>query len=126
VLAPLLAERPLAPRGAGLVLVEWTAPPSAQHIAPLHVHHRDDEAWYVLEGALGFRLGDDVVEARAGGAVVAPRGTPHTYWNAAATDSRYVLVLTPRLQRLIDALHAPHEDMDAVFRAHASESLGWL
>jgi mannose-6-phosphate isomerase-like protein (cupin superfamily) len=68
VLAPVLAERPLAPPGAGLVLVEWRAPPSAQHIAPLHVHHGDDEAWYVLDGALGFRLGGDVVEARAGGA----------------------------------------------------------
>jgi mannose-6-phosphate isomerase-like protein (cupin superfamily) len=44
------------------VLVEWEA--SAERIgplapvAPLHVHHEDDEAWYVLEGALGFRLAD--------------------------------------------------------------------
>jgi mannose-6-phosphate isomerase-like protein (cupin superfamily) len=123
-----LADGPLA--GAGLVLVEWTAPPAPpgppQYIAPLHVHHEDDEAWYVLEGALGFRLGDEVIEAHPGAAVLAPRGTPHTYWNAAASETRYVLVLTPRLRRLIDALHAEHGDMDAVFRAHASESLGWL
>ena len=126
MLAAVLAERPLAPPGAGVVLVAWTAPPSPRHIAPLHVHHRDDEAWFVLAGALGFRLGDDVVEARAGAAVVAPRGTPQTYWNAAPTEARYLLVLTPRLHRLIEALHAPHDDMGAVFRAHESESLGWL
>jgi mannose-6-phosphate isomerase-like protein (cupin superfamily) len=128
LIAPALAERPLA--GAGLVLVEWTADPSApgppRHIAPLHVHHRDDEAWYVLAGALRFRLGDDEVEAGPGGAVLAPRGIPHTYWNPGAVAARYVLVLTPNLHRLIEALHAEHDDMDAVFRAHASESLGWL
>jgi mannose-6-phosphate isomerase-like protein (cupin superfamily) len=57
LLAQVLAERPLL--GPGLVLVEWSAPPvpagAPKYIAPLHVHHRDDEAWYVLEGALRFR-----------------------------------------------------------------------
>ena len=124
LIAPVLAERPLA--GAAVVLVEWTAPPGPGHIAPLHVHHRDDEAWYVLEGTLGFRLDEDDVAVGPGGALLATRGTPHTYWNAGTTTARYVLVLTPRIQRLIEALHAPHDDMDAVFRAHDSESLGWL
>lgn len=32
-------------------------------IAPLHKHHNDDEAWYVLEGTLGFQIGDTIVEA---------------------------------------------------------------
>jgi mannose-6-phosphate isomerase-like protein (cupin superfamily) len=126
LIAPVLAERALAPPGAGLVLVEWTVAPGPGHVAPLHVHHSDDEAWYVLEGALRFRLGEEEVEAGPGGAALAPHGVPHTYWNPGTVTARYVLVLTPALHRLIEALHEEHDDMDAVFRAHDSESLGWL
>ena len=123
----------LAPPGADLVLAEWADPGGAtdppRYIAPLHVHHRDDEAWYVLAGALRFRLGDDVVEAPAGGAVNAPAGTPHTYRNPRAEPARYVLVMTARIRRLIDAIHATAdrdpETLAAVFRAHESELLGW-
>src|SRR2546430_12413475 len=38
-------------------------------IAPLHLHHRDDEAWYVLEGRLHVRVGPELLEVRAGSAV---------------------------------------------------------
>jgi Cupin domain len=130
--AAKLADGPLAPAAAaGLVLVDWTDaagghdPP--QYVAPLHIHHADDEAWYVLEGALRFRLGDEEVEIEAGGAVMAPRGTPHTYWNPRPEPVRYLLVLTPRIFRLIEALHKPSEQpMEALFAAHKSELLGWL
>jgi mannose-6-phosphate isomerase-like protein (cupin superfamily) len=42
------------------VVIEWTDPGTApgRPVAGLHVHREDDEAWYVLEGQLGFRLGD--------------------------------------------------------------------
>ena len=128
-----LAAGVLAPPGADLVLAEWADPGGAtdppRYIAPLHVHHRDDEAWYVLAGALRFRLGDDVVEAAAGGAVIAPAGTPHTYWNPRAEPARYVLVMTARIRALIDAIHALEgrdpAALAAVFRAHESEQLGW-
>jgi uncharacterized cupin superfamily protein len=113
------------------VLVEWGdpggAPDPPRYIAPLHVHHGDDEGWYVLEGALRFRLGDDELQARAGEAVLAPRGVAHTYWNPLAEPARYLLVMPPRIKALIDALHTPEgrADMDAVFRAHDSTLLGW-
>jgi mannose-6-phosphate isomerase-like protein (cupin superfamily) len=102
------------------VIVEWTAEVGDHWIAPLHVHHQDDEAWYVLEGTLGFRLGDDNVEARPGSAVLARRGTPHTYWNAGASEARYLLVMTPRIAHLIDEVHRPGADIAAVFAAHES------
>src|SRR6266566_2919901 len=70
---------------SAFVIAEWSdpgAPPGPpRFIAPLHVHYADDEAWYVLEGTLAFRLGDQQFEAPAGTAVFAPRGVPHTYWN---------------------------------------------
>ena len=102
--------------GDDFVMVEWTAEVGRHWIAPLHVHHADDEAWYVLDGELGFRLGEDEVIAAAGCAVGAPRGTPHTYWNAGESEARYILVMTPKLARLIEALHAPDADVPALSR----------
>jgi mannose-6-phosphate isomerase-like protein (cupin superfamily) len=96
-------------------------------VTPLHIHHDDDEAWYVLEGRLRFRLGNDEVDAPAGSAVYAPRGTPHTYWNPGPVPARYILVMTENTHRLIEELHsgaARHlETMQAVFRRHNCEIL---
>ena len=74
-------------------------------------------------GRAGFRLGDEVVIATAGSAVVAPRGTPHTYWNAGDVEARYLLVMSPRIARLIEAIHAPGADIPALFIEHDSELL---
>jgi mannose-6-phosphate isomerase-like protein (cupin superfamily) len=134
---PLVSERLagglLGPGGAAIVLAEWgdlgggSDPPL--YIAPLHVHFDDDEAWYVLEGTLAVRLGDEVLTVGAGGAVLAPRGTPHTYWNPSPEPLRYLLVMTPRVQRLVDAIHGLGERSEdalaTVFAAHRSEYLGW-
>ena len=96
------------------------------YVAPLHAHHHDDEAWYVLEGTLGIRLGDRDREIPAGGAVIAPRGTPHTYWNPRPEPLRYLIVMTPRIAAMIEALHAPGDrDIAAIFEEHGSEFLGW-
>jgi quercetin dioxygenase-like cupin family protein len=46
---------------------------------PLHIHHREDEAWYVLDGKMTFYVGDAVIEATAGCFAFAPRGIPHTF-----------------------------------------------
>lgn len=120
-----LAGRSLGEPGGDFVLVEWTAEVGTHWIAPLHVHHADDEAWYVLEGTLGFRVGDEEVEARSGAAVLAARGVPHTFWNAGDCVARYLLVMTPKIAALIEAIHAPGADVPALFAAHDSEILGW-
>ena len=46
---------------------------------PLHVHHKEDEAWYVLDGHMTFYVGDAVLEADAGSFVFAPSGIAHTF-----------------------------------------------
>lgn len=118
--------------GAELVLAEWTAPGSPEGcepepIAPLHRHLEDDEAWYVLEGTLGIRIGDSTCEVHAGGAVVVPRGTVHTYWNPKDEPVRYILVMTQRIRALIDAIHAAAdrspEAMKQLFARYESEYL---
>ena len=115
-----LAGNALGSADDRFVIVEWTAEVGDHWIAPLHVHHEDDEAWYVLSGTLGFRLGDEELEARAGSAVLARRGTPHTYRNAGLTEARYLLVMTPRIAQLIEQIHRSDADTAAVFVAHQS------
>jgi mannose-6-phosphate isomerase-like protein (cupin superfamily) len=110
------------------VIVEWSDPGLSESdwIAPLHVHYEDDEAWYVLEGALRFRVGEETFDVGAGGGVLAPKGTPHAYGNARRGQmARYLLVMTPKIRALIQALHEPGaEDYARIFRAHDSELLG--
>jgi mannose-6-phosphate isomerase-like protein (cupin superfamily) len=122
---PLLGE---SIGGSDFVVAEWVddGESSAERpIAPLHRHHSDDEAWYVLEGTLGFIRGEERLEAPAGSAVLVPRGAAHTYWNAGESRARYLLVMTPRLAALIAALHEPgaFDDVHDLFRRFDSELL---
>ncbi len=111
------------------VIVEWSDPGGPvgppRLIAPFHVHHHDDEAWYVLEGVLCVRSGDQVIEAGPGGSVLVPRGTPHTYWNPGPGALRYLLIMTPNIHQLIEDIHAlaerTPEIVQAVFQRHDSE-----
>jgi mannose-6-phosphate isomerase-like protein (cupin superfamily) len=115
-----LAGKTLGSPDTDFVIVRWTAEVGDHWIAPLHVHYEDDEAWYVLSGALEFRLGDRLVVAEPGGAVLAERGVPHTYRNAGDVEAEYLLVMTPRIASLIERIHEPGADPRAVFTAHAS------
>jgi mannose-6-phosphate isomerase-like protein (cupin superfamily) len=118
-----LAGNVLGGRGDGFVIAQWTARVGDHWIAPLHVHHEDDEAWYVLRGSLGFRLGDEEFEVGPGSAVLARRGTPHTWRNAGDVEAEFLLVMPPRIASLIKALHQPCANAPALFKAHASEIL---
>jgi len=124
VLVDPLARSRLDCPGDDFVLVQWVAEVTDQWIAPLHVHHEDDEAWYVLRGKLGFILGNEELEAGPGAAVLAPRGIPHAYRNAGDEEAEYLLVMPPRIASLIEAIHEPGADVRAVFETHASTVLG--
>jgi mannose-6-phosphate isomerase-like protein (cupin superfamily) len=105
------------------VIADWGDPGThpGRPIAGLHLHRSDDEAWIVLEGRLGFRIADEEREVAAGGSVLVVRGTPHSYWNAAAEPARYLLVMTPRIHQLIEALHAgDRADYVQIFEEHDS------
>ena len=123
--APPLRDRRL--EGEDFVVVEWRAGTDTSRerpVAGLHVHHEDDEAWFVLEGTLGFQVGDETVTAPAGSAVLVPKGTPHSYWNAGEIEARYVLVMSPRIAALVAELHSGSgESYAEIFRRHASELL---
>ncbi|HEX3737051.1 MAG TPA: cupin domain-containing protein [Solirubrobacterales bacterium] len=57
---------------------------------PLHIHHKLTDMFYVLEGTLTFRIGDDTVEGPAGTFVCAPPGVPHTFSNPGSQLARFL------------------------------------
>src|ERR1051326_4993883 len=107
-----LAGTALAPVGSALVLAEWTAQGSTGdeplYQAPLH-KHQEDAAWYVLDGVLRVRAGEEVHEIPAGGAVILPGGTAHTFWNPRPDPARYLLVMGASTYALIQAIHAAED-----------------
>jgi mannose-6-phosphate isomerase-like protein (cupin superfamily) len=80
--------------GGGFSLVEHPIPPRTL-VAPLHLHEREDEYSYVLEGRMGAQLGDDVVFAEPGDLVFKPRNQWHTFWNAGDTPCRLLEIISP-------------------------------
>jgi mannose-6-phosphate isomerase-like protein (cupin superfamily) len=62
---------------------------------PLHVHHREDEAFYVLEGEVTMKCGDRTFAAPAGAFVFLPRDVPHTFVVEGDRPARMLTLLTP-------------------------------
>jgi mannose-6-phosphate isomerase-like protein (cupin superfamily) len=130
VRSPLMGKTLDLGPDADFVLAEWQDDgyEPGQLIAPPHVHLEDDEAWYVLDGRLRFRIGDDEIDAPAGTAIYGLHGLAHTYWNPAPEPARYLLVMRPRTVQLIEALHdgtqRDHAALAALFRSHAMTLLG--
>jgi uncharacterized RmlC-like cupin family protein len=113
-----------AVRGASLVIQDWPTDGVANEVAPLHVHHADDEAWHVVSGALRFRFDDQELTARAGTTVLVPAGVPHTFGDAGLGPSRFLIILPARLDRLISRLHqSDPAEHPAIYREFESELL---
>jgi quercetin dioxygenase-like cupin family protein len=81
-----------ADTGGRLTLIDVTDPPGIE--APLHVHHREDEAFWILDGNVTFHVGGTTIEASAGDFVFGPRDVPHRY-KVGAAGSRMLFILTP-------------------------------
>jgi quercetin dioxygenase-like cupin family protein len=69
---------------------------------PLHVHSRENEAMYVLEGQIRFRVGDDEFVAGPDTWVWQPRGVPHTF-RVESEGARALVIFTPGgLERMFE------------------------
>lgn len=91
--------------GDGISLGESLAPHGDS--PPLHIHHREDELFYVLEGELRLRVGSGEARCRAGEALLAPRGVPHTY-RVESEVGRWLAVTTGGdFERLVRAVCRP-------------------
>jgi len=62
--------------------------------APLHVHHHEDEGFWILEGSLTFEVGDKIIQAEAGMFLFGPKGVPHRY-TVQKGPARLLFILAP-------------------------------
>lgn len=62
---------------------------------PLHVHHREDETFQIIEGEYEFTAAGKTILGRPGDTLFAPRGVPHTYRHRGKTPGRLMCVITP-------------------------------
>jgi mannose-6-phosphate isomerase-like protein (cupin superfamily) len=83
-----------APQSNGeLTLIEDVIPPGSG--PPLHVHEKENESYYVLEGEFEFVCGPDRASGGAGTFVFAPRGLPHRFKNIGTAPGRVLFAFTP-------------------------------
>lgn len=88
--------------GASLV----TQPPGLA--TPTHVHTREAEAWFVLEGTVTYLAGTELVELGAGDFIHLPRNVPHAFRITGTTPARYLALSVPgRLMSLYDEVGVP-------------------
>jgi quercetin dioxygenase-like cupin family protein len=79
------------------VRVEAVVKPNG-FVAAAHVHPSQTERFDMLEGALDFRLGKEIVQAKTGDEIVVAPGTPHQFWNPGAGEARFLLDVRPALK----------------------------
>jgi quercetin dioxygenase-like cupin family protein len=82
-----------ADTGGGLSAAVVTQPPGIA--TPLHVHTREAEAWYVLDGTLTYRAGEELVRLAAGDFIYLPRDVPHAFRTTGTATVRYLALTLP-------------------------------
>jgi quercetin dioxygenase-like cupin family protein len=126
-----------ADTGGLMTIIEVTEAPGAQ--APLHVHHGEDEAFWIIEGSATFIVGDATIEARAGDYLFGPRDVPHRY-SVGDAGCKMLFICTPGgFEDLVIAMSQPAgartlpppatempdwERVAAIATAHGCELLG--
>jgi quercetin dioxygenase-like cupin family protein len=91
-------------------VVEVTEPPGAE--APRHVHHKEDETFWILDGAVTFEVGGTTIGASAGDVAFGPRDVPHSY-RVGDAGCRMLFILTPGgFEGAIRAMSTPAESLE--------------
>lgn len=109
-------------------LMERTLPPGGR-MPPAHRHSENEEAYFVLEGTVEFRVGEEVVEGSGGTFVLVPAGEPHTFGNTSDDPARLLVLHVPALDRYFEDLEqlwaspeAPDRETElALMRRHGME-----
>jgi mannose-6-phosphate isomerase-like protein (cupin superfamily) len=63
--------------------------------APPHIHHNEDEYFYILDGEVTLLIADETVVARSGTIAFVPKGAVHTFWNHSDEPARLLEMFTP-------------------------------
>jgi quercetin dioxygenase-like cupin family protein len=62
---------------------------------PPHVHSREEEGFYILEGAISFTIGERRLLATAGMFAYMPVGTPHSFKNESSKPAKMLISVAP-------------------------------
>ena len=96
-----------ADTGGRYTFVEMTAPAGLQ--VPLHVHHTEDEGFYVVEGSITVQLGEELIEVGAGEHAYGPHGIPHRF-TVGPDGARMLWILAPGgFEDFIEEVSVPAE-----------------
>jgi mannose-6-phosphate isomerase-like protein (cupin superfamily) len=99
--------------GGACSLFELVTPPKMG--PPRHVHHREDEWYYVLSGEFLFEVGGTKYTLPTGSAIWAPRDIPHVWANPGTVDGRMILLCQPGgFERFFDELAKAEMDKDTL------------
>lgn len=81
---------------------------------PPHIHHREEESFYMQEGALTIQVGGKTQTASAGDFIRLPRGAAHSFHNTGNVDAKFLLVVAPAgLETFFEEAFYPVEDRSA-------------
>jgi mannose-6-phosphate isomerase-like protein (cupin superfamily) len=105
---------------AEIVLREWTLEPYDGDQAPRHIHHRGDEAFYVLDGRLEVLDGERRIALGPGEFHIVEAGTVHTFATVGSEPVRVLVVMTREIDALVSALHSGRADLSALWAEHHS------
>lgn len=80
---------------------------------PPHIHHREDEAFYVLDGKFSFLCGENQRVLETGAFAYIPKGTLHTFKNIDDKPGRLLVTITPAgLEEFFYAIGTPASDLN--------------
>jgi quercetin dioxygenase-like cupin family protein len=98
--------------GEAYALTDSVVPPGGG--PPPHIHHREDEAFWVLEGELEVMVGETTFRAGAGSFVHLPKDIPHTYENVGTGPARFLTLIVPAgLERFFEEVGKPGSDVSS-------------
>ncbi len=105
---------------------------------PLHLHHNEDETFYVLEGEVTILVGDERIDLAAGDYCFGPRGIPHAYL-VRSERARMLVTISPSGSEQLfvslgvpvtsaepptDTVMPPMPEMARLFAGYGAEILG--
>ena len=98
--------------GGAYALTDSLVPP--QGGPPPHIHHREDEAFWVLEGEQEILVGEDRFKAGTGSFVHLPKGVLHSYRNVGSTPARFLTLMVPAgLEKYFEEVGKPGSDISS-------------
>ena len=84
---------------------------------PPHIHHFEDECFYILEGSATFQAGGQTIHAKQGDFIQIPRGTVHSVKNEGKVPLRALIATSPAgptgMQQFVEESFYPTTDPSA-------------